>query len=63
MQILVYPYTGIKVNDIAYKINHILVSLLFYNFAFKELHYHTICLTLVTGETAYQPIITGRWVF
>ena len=40
-----------------------LVFLLFYNFAFKELHYCSVCPSLVIGETAYQPIITGKWVF
>ena len=37
-----------------------LVYLPFYNFAFKE--YCTVCIALfhIIGETAYQPIITGK---
>ena len=38
-----------------------LAFLLFYNFAFKELHDYTVCLSLLMGETEYQLIITGKW--
>ena len=48
-----------KVSDIQYKINNVLVLLLFYSFAFKESHYHTISLSVVIGEIGYQPIITN----
>ena len=35
-----------KMSDIQYKIISVLVFLLFYNFALKELHYCTVYLTL-----------------
>ena len=43
-----------------------LVLLLFHNFAFKELLYHTVLSLcqfppLIIGETVYQPIITGKF--
>ena len=45
--------------------NNVLLFLLYYRFAFKELHYCTVCLSLslVLRETVFQPIITGKWVF
>ena len=52
-----------KVSDIKSKINNVLVFLLFYNFAVKELHYHKVCLSLIIGATAYQPVITGKCFF
>ena len=52
-----------KVIDIKSKINNVLVFLLFYNFAVKELHYHKVCLSLIIGATAYQPVITGKCFF
>lgn len=38
-----------------------LLFLLFYNFAFKEIHYCIACPPI--GETAYQPTITGKQLF
>ena len=42
-----------------------LVLLLLYNSAFKELHYHIVCpslsLPLFQLEKLQQPIITGKW--
>ena len=45
--------------------NNVLLFLLYYRYAFKELHYCTVCppLSLVLRETVFQPIITGKWVF
>ena len=34
-----------KGSDTYHKINNVLVFLLFYNFAFKELHYCMVCLS------------------
>ena len=39
-----------------------LLFLLFYHSALKELHDHAACLSLVIGEIAYQPIVT-KWFF
>lgn len=53
---------GHKVSDISCKITFKLVFLLFSKFAFNELCYCTVlCFSLVIGETAYQPVVTGRW--
>ena len=37
-----------NVSHIYHKINNMLVFSLFYSFAFKELHYSTVCLPLIT---------------